>query len=297
MDNIMVRHRTGSLDSTPASHGTVQGRGLETPAPQPVRPRRADWLASGSLRHYPALVGLFLVLVVWEGIVLVANPLPVILPSPANVAGRLVALLSTPVVWADLGISTGRVLAGFILGALSGVFIAVVLAMNPFVNRSLRYLLISMRFVIPFAWVPIAAFWFGLSETGKVFITWYASFFVIVFQARAGIAAVPDLYVKVAHTFGLSPRRILWQITLPAAWPSLVVGMRLGLSFSWVAILAAEMVNANSGIGYFINYSGQFLATNDVMAGMIIIGVLGFCSDQLLSWLGRRILPGTLTAI
>ncbi|MDB6002341.1 MAG: Taurine transport system permease protein TauC, partial [Rhizobacter sp.] len=143
---------------------------------------------------------------------------------------------------------------------------------------------------------PIAAYWFALSETGKVFITWYASFFVIVFQVRAGIEAVPVLYAKVAQTMGLSSRRTLWLVILPAAWPSIVVGMRLGLSFSWVAILAAEMVNANTGIGYFVNYSGQFLATDDVMAGMAVIGVLGFVMDRALAWLGRWVQPGSFVA-
>lgn len=262
-----------------------------------ARRARAWRLAGSSLRWSQTVVGLVILLIGWEAVTLVMQPLPVILPSPADVAARLVHLLSLQETWANLGISIARVLIGFLIGTVTGTFTAVVLARNPFVDRSLRYLLVALRFVIPFAWVPIAAYWFGLSEIGKVFITWYASFFVIVFQVRAGIDAVPSLYVKVAQTFGLSRRQTLWQVILPAAWPSIIVGMRLGLSFAWVAILAAEMVNANSGIGYFINYSGQFLATDDVMAGMIIIGVLGFCTDQGLSWIGRLVLPGTTSAV
>ncbi|MBU2288832.1 MAG: ABC transporter permease, partial [Gammaproteobacteria bacterium] len=218
---------------------------------------------------------------------------PVILPSPTQVALRVMDLLSSGERWNDLLVSIGRVLSGFVLGALSGVSVAVLLARNRFVDRSLHYPLVALRFVVPFAWVPIAAYWFALSEFGKVFITWYASFFVIVFQVRAGIEAVPPVYAKVAKTVGMSARRTLWLVVLPAAWPSIVVGLRLGLSFAWVAILAAEMVNANTGIGYFVNYSGQFLATDDVMAGMVVIGILGFLMDRGLGLLGRVVQPAS----
>jgi ABC-type nitrate/sulfonate/bicarbonate transport system permease component len=279
-------------DAQGASAPQAGADGLSPAAASVHRARARRW-AGSSLRGSQALIGLVILLVGWEAVTRLFHPLPVILPSPEDVAGRLAHLLSSSEAWTDLGISIARVLSGFALGTVSGVFIAIMLARNPFLDRSLHYVLVALRFVIPFAWVPIAAYWFGLSETGKVFITWYASFFVIVFQARAGIEAVPDLYIKVAQTFGMSKRQTLWQVILPAAWPGIVVGMRLGLSFAWVAILAAEMVNANSGIGYFINYSGQFLATNDVMAGMIMIGVLGFCTDQALSWAGRWALPGT----
>jgi ABC-type nitrate/sulfonate/bicarbonate transport system permease component len=242
------------------------------------------------------LVGVIVLLVIWELVIVISRPLPVILPSPAVVARRLVALLGSSEAWADLGLSVARVLSGFALGASTGVAAAIVLARNPFIDRSLRYPLIALRFVVPFAWVPIAAYWFALSETGKVFITWYASFFVIVFQVRAGIESVPDVYLRVAQTLGLSKLRTLWQVVLPAAAPSIVVGLRLGLSMAWVAILAAEMVNANAGIGYFINYSGQFLATDSVIAGMVVIGVVGFCMDQGLSRAGRLFLPGSFAA-
>ncbi len=244
-------------------------------------------------RRAHALVGVSVLLVVWEAVTWIFRPLPVILPSPLHVVQRVFTLLATEDAWADLAISVGRVLGGFAIGAVTGIGLAIVLARNPFIERSLRYPLIGMRFIVPFAWVPIAAYWFALSEWGKVFITWYASFFVIVFQVRAGLEGVPQLYVRVAQTFGLGPRQILRQVILPAAWPSIVVGLRLGLSLAWVAILAAEMVNANAGIGYFINYSGQFLATDSVMAGMIMIGLLGFAMDQGLSWLGRRVQPGS----
>lgn len=278
------------------------GIGEKTALPQPAallpaaaaaRPASLRSMAAHSFRYSQAVVGIIVLLAVWELITRLFHPLPVILPPLADVAARVAHLLWSADTRADLGISIARVLAGFSIGTATGIFTAVLLARHPLADRSLRYVLVALRFVIPFAWVPIAAYWFGLSEVGKVFITWYASFFVIVFQVRAGIEAVPDLYIKVAQTFGLSRRRTLWQVILPAAWPNIVVGMRLGLSFAWVAILAAEMVNANSGIGYFINYSGQFLATNDVMAGMIIIGVLGYVSDQALSWAGRRIVPTT----
>jgi ABC-type nitrate/sulfonate/bicarbonate transport system permease component len=247
---------------------------------------------ANSLGRSQALVGIAMLLAVWEIATRWFHPLPVILPSPVAVIDRLAHMLASADTWADLGISIARVLGGFALGALTGVATAVLLARHPLLDRSLHYPLVALRFVVPFAWVPIAAYWFGLNEAGKIFITWYASFFVIVFQVRAGIDTVPALYLKVAHTFGLSRQQTLWQVILPAAWPSIVVGLRLGLSFAWVAILAAEMVNANSGIGFFINYSGQFLATDNVMAGMVIIGILGFAMDQGLSWLGQRLLPG-----
>ena len=257
-------------------------RSSATLAAPPAPRLRRSWLRWLS-RTSHALIGIAVLLVLWEAVTWIFRPLPVILPAPSRVVVRVFDLLTTADRWEDLALSMARVLGGFAIGAVSGVALAIVLSRNAFVERSLRYPLVALRFVVPFAWVPIAAYWFGLSEWGKVFVTWYASFFVIVFQVRAGLDAVPSLYVRVAHTFGLTPRQTLRRVVLPAAWPAIVVGLRLGLSLAWVAILAAEMVNANAGIGFFVNYSGQFLATDDVMAGMVVIGLLGFAMDLALS--------------
>jgi ABC-type nitrate/sulfonate/bicarbonate transport system permease component len=226
------------------------------------------------------LTGFVVLLALWELVVAVFRPAPVVLPSPWQTFQGLLSMGHSPRVWWDIGISLFRVATGFALAVVTGVAIGIALARSKVVGDMVQPTLEGLRFVIPFAWIPIASLWFGLSESGKIFITWYAAFFVIVFQTEAGFRQVDERLVKAAKTLGARSKQLLWKVYFPAAAPMIVTGLRLGLAFAWISILAAELVNAKAGIGYYTLNAADFFRSDLAFSAMIVIGVIGFCMDR-----------------
>ena len=234
------------------------------------------------------LTGFVILLLVWELVVTIFRPAPVVLPSPWQTVQGLLSMIQSPKVWWDIGISLFRVGVGFALAVVAGVPTGIALARSRIFRDIVQPSLEGFRFVIPFAWIPIASLWFGLSESGKIFITWYAAFFVIAFQTEAGFHHVDERLVKAAKTLGAGPRQLLWKIFIPAAAPMIVTGLRLGLAFAWISILAAELVNAKAGIGYFTLNAADFFRSELAFAAMAVIGVIGFCMDRGFRMVERR---------
>ena len=237
--------------------------------------------ARGRIVGYIAPLAGFLVLfLLWEAAITVFHPAPVVLPTPWQTFLALIGMAQSDKAWADIAISLFRVAAGFALAIVTGVPIGLALARSTWFRDMLAPTLEGLRFVIPFAWIPIASLWFGLHESGKVFITWYAAFFVILFQTEAGFRLVDERLVKAAKTLGAGSSQLLRKVYLPAAAPMIVTGLRLGLSFAWISILAAELVNAKAGIGYFTMNAADFFRSDQAFAAMVVIGVIGFLMDR-----------------
>lgn len=240
------------------------------------------------VEHGSRVIGIVVLLIVWQLIISVIKPPPVVLPSPWSVVRALFVLAQTSTLWWNITISLFRVVSGFLLAAAMGIPIGLCLARFQIVNYTIQPTLEGLRFVIPFAWIPIASFWFGLSESGKIFITWYAAFFIITFQTEMGFRKVDELLVKAAKTLGAETRYLLWKVYFPAAAPAIVTGLRLALAFSWIAILAAELVNAKAGIGYFTLNASDLFETNQAFASIIVIGIIGFGMDRGFQFLELR---------
>lgn len=227
------------------------------------------------------LTGFLVLFAAWELVIVIVQPAPVVLPSPLSTFLGLMSIAQSPKVWMDIGISLFRVVSGFAIAAATAIPIGIALARSLFFRQALEPTLEAFRFVIPFAWIPIASLWFGLHETGKIFITWYAAFFVIAFQTQAGFAKVDARLVKAGKTLGASKRQLLRHVYLPATAPFIVTGLRLGLAFAWISILAAELVNAKAGIGYYTLNAADFFRSDLAFAAMIVIGLIGFLMDRI----------------
>lgn len=240
------------------------------------------------LAHFTGITGFVVLLAVWELVVAILRPAPVVLPSPWQTFQGLVSMVQSQKVWWDIGISLFRVAGGFALAIITGVPIGIALARSKFFRDVLQPMLEAFRFVIPFAWIPIASLWFGLDESGKIFITWYAAFFVIAFQTEAGFQLVDEQLVKAAKTLGARPAQLLRKVYFPAAAPMIVTGLRLGLAFAWISILAAELVNANAGIGYYTLNAADFFRSDLAFAAMTVIGAIGFLMDRTFHLVERR---------
>lgn len=242
-----------------------------------------------------ALLGFGLLLLLWQLVNGIWNPSPVVLPSPGATLSALGEMVCSPPFWHDVSMSLVRVMVGFVSAAVMAVPLGIAVARSNVVNELLQPTLATFRSVIPFAWVPLASLWFGLEETGKYFITWYAAFFVIVFQTEMAIHSVDRTLVKAGKTLGAGPRDLLLHVYLPAAGPTILTGLRLGLAFSWISILAAELVNSKSGIGYFTLNAAELFESDRAFAAMIVIGGIGFFMDWAFIFIEQRTFVGYRT--
>jgi len=200
---------------------------------------------------------------------------PVVLPPLPLIGRTVVDLFASEVLLPAVLVSLARVNVGFALAVLTGVPLGLVLGRWRRAYQACEPLLESFRFVIPFAWIPLAILWFGTHEAGKLFIIWYAGFFLVVLHTIAGVRGVdPDL-VKAARTLGAGEGTIFIKVVLPAALPATVTGLRIAFAACWIALIAAELVAARSGLGYLIMDAREFLQTNVVIVGMAVIAVIG----------------------
>lgn len=239
-----------------------------------------------------AVSGVALVLLVPWYLAVALGARPVILPSIDSVIEKFQWLIASNQLVPDILVSLGRVNAGFLLAVVTAVPLGLVLGRRPRLFLASEPLIESFRFVVPFAWIPIAILWFGIAETGKLFIIWYAGFFVLLLQTIAGVRDVdPDL-IKAARTLGASEAQIFRKVIVRAALPAIFTGFRIGFATAWISLLAAEMVASRAGLGYLVMDAREFLQTDTVIAGMTVIGVIGALYSLLFDALERRLVPG-----
>lgn len=215
---------------------------------------------------------------------------PILFPGPAKMAARAVELIREGRLQADTLASLQRIAIGFAIGSLIGA--AVGLAMGSFRLAAdlLQPLVNFFRFVAPTAWIATFMVWFGLGETSKIALIIYATVFVVLLSAMIGVAAVDRNKIRAAQCLGASERQILLWVKLPAALPYILTGMRMAMMNSFMTVVSAEMIAAESGLGYLIYNSRQWMETDSIFVGMLTLGVVGLLSDRLFVLVTRTLL-------
>jgi ABC-type nitrate/sulfonate/bicarbonate transport system permease component len=213
------------------------------------------------------------------------------MPSPLTVARDWWHLVVSGELWTHVGASLRRVLTGFALAVIAGVAVGVLVGASSRATTMVRPVLEVLRPIPPIAWVPLAILWLGLGDPPSIFIVALAAFFPICVSTLEAIPSAAPTHRRVLRTLGLSQRSLLINVALPASSPRILTGIRVGMGIAWTSAIAAELVGAQSGLGYFIQQERLQLQVESVMAGMLTIGVLGFALSALLSWLERRFAP------
>jgi NitT/TauT family transport system permease protein len=220
------------------------------------------------------LGGIALLLAVWT---LAARRVgdPILLPVPTALWDGLRETLADATLGRDVAASLKRVLFGFALASSTAVPLA--LAVVSF--RPLRHLVLPvlalLRPIPPIAWVPIAILWFGLGDRSSYFVTAVAAFFPVFISSLAGASAVEEQHLRAARCMGAGRLALLRFVYLPSALPSVFTGLKVGLGQSWMAVVTAELVAAQSGLGYMIELNRLQLETPRVFVGMLVIAVIG----------------------
>jgi ABC-type nitrate/sulfonate/bicarbonate transport system permease component len=216
---------------------------------------------------------------------------PVLLPSPRAVLEALVGLAKDLELFKHAGISLGRMLISLTLASLLALPLGLLMGLSRKLDDIVDPTIELFRPISGIAWIPLALFIFGIGNALPVFIMTYAAFFPILLGVIAGVRGVDRRLIDAARTMGVSRRTIVTRVVVPAALPSLMVALRLGLASAWTAVVAAELIGAPSGLGYAVEWYRELLMTPEVMTFIAMIGVLGYLGDSMLRALARWLTP------
>jgi NitT/TauT family transport system permease protein len=236
-----------------------------------------------------------LILAPWTVIVLVWYAIhysgivsPALVPTPHAVAKRFVEL-SAQRLPEDVWISTQRVLLGVLFGILLAVPVGFVLGWYREVRRFIDPLLNFFRALPPIALIPLVIVYFGIGETAKVVILFYASFFSGVIVMYEGIAQISPIYVRVARTLGARDDEIFRKVIIPLAVPHILTALRVALGVAWATLVASELIAAQTGLGSLIQNAAAFFQLDIIYVGIICIGLIALAMDLALRTFTRRL--------
>ena len=248
--------------------------------PAPAR----TWGALVYLRTMLAFALVWAVVAWWTG-----NP--ILLPSPLTVLEAAVGLARELELFEHAGISLGRMVISLALASALAMPLGLAMGLSRRFERIVDPTFEMLRPISGIAWIPLALFIFGIGNALPVFIMTYAAFFPILRGTVAGLRAVDRRLIDVARTMGVPQRTFVLRVVIPAALPSLLVALRLGVALSWTAVVAAELIGAPSGVGYAVEWYRELLMTPQVMSFIGMIGVIGYVCDSGVRWLNRRLTP------
>ena len=251
--------------------------------------------ARGPARGWPAalaqLAPILGVLALWQIASTAGWVNPYLLPSPRRVVLAILQAGARGDLGRHVAASLLRVGEGFGLSVCLALPLAILASFAPRLTAAFNPLLTFLRNIPPLALIPVLILWFGLGEASKLALIVLTSFFPVFLGAVTGLGSVDPRLIEMGRSLGFSRLRILQRIMLPESLPSLLNGLRLGLGFSWRAIIGAEMIAAASGLGYWILDAEEMARIDVVFAGILVIGTLGILLDRLAYLLALRFLP------
>lgn len=232
-----------------------------------------------------SFVGLTLL---WELAALMRWAPPQFLPGPGQVIGALWELLVKYDFLSDIGISVFRVWAAFLASAIIAIPLGLMMSSFRIVNGVSEPVIDFIRYLPVPALVPLTVIWLGIGETSKITLLWIGTFFQLVLLIADDARRVPKESIEIGHTLGARPFEILRDIVLRSMMPNMVDNLRITLGWCWTYLIVAEIVAADSGVGYVIMSARRYVKTDEVMAGILTIGLIGLLTDQLIRLAHRR---------
>lgn len=213
------------------------------------------------------------------------------IPTIGDTWQTFLRMLQDGTFWEHVTVSMWRVIGGFLMAAAAAIPLGIIAGSCPGWKRFLHPTLEFLRQVPPVALVPLLIIWLGLGESPKLVVIAYAAFFPIFLNTEAAVANIGREYDEVARILRLSRKRRITKLLLPASSVGIMTGLRLGLGFSWRALVAAEMLAAYSGLGYMIMQSRALVRMEEMFIGIFSVGVLGLLMDGIGRYLQRQLQP------
>tara|TARA_R110001583_G_scaffold1583_2_gene12314 strand:+ start:21707 stop:22696 length:990 start_codon:yes stop_codon:yes gene_type:complete len=220
---------------------------------------------------------------------------PMFLPSPFDVVARLWEVTTDGFAGATLGehlnASLIRIFGAFLAACLIGIPLGIAIGCNRVVRGIFDPLIEFYRPLPPLAYLPLVIIWLGIDESSKVTLIFLAMLSPIVLSARSGVTSVRIEQIQVAYSMGATPWQVITQVISRGALPDIMTGMRIAIGFGWTTLVAAEMVAAERGIGFMVLNASEFLVTDVVIAGIIVIGIIAYCFDLFMRYLEAKLIP------
>ena len=220
---------------------------------------------------------------------------PIFWPHPTAVWDQFVKISSEGyrnfTLWEHIGWSLYRILMGFGLGCLVGIPLGFAMGLSNAMRGIFDPLVEFFRPIPPLAFIPLVIIWSGIGERSKILLLFLAAVWIMTLAARAGVSSIRLSKIHAAYTLGASKVQVLRHVILPNALPEIFTGMRVAMGVCWGTVVAAELVAAESGVGFMIMVASTFLSTDIVVMGVVIIGVIGYAIDILMRKLEARLIP------
>lgn len=204
-----------------------------------------------------------------------------LVPTPEATFAKAWAMILSGELFRHVGVSLGRVLVGYVSGCGIGILCGAIIGRYRLVADFVDPLIELIRPISPVALVPLAMLWFGIGESSKYFIIFYATIVVVLLNTAAGVSRTPVTRIRAARCLGATDYQLFRKVILPSAIPYILTGMRISLGYSFMGIVAAELIGAREGIGFLIMNSQMLMQTSQLFVGLLTLGVLGLIVDRI----------------
>jgi sulfonate transport system permease protein len=229
----------------------------------------------------------FAVLIAWELAARNGGLSSRVLPEPLAVLKAAWTLIESGDMWANVKVSAWRALTGFAVGGGIGFVLGLATGLFKPAEIALDSTIQMIRNIPALAMIPLVILWFGIEEEAKVFLVALGVFFPVYVNTFHGIRSVDANLIEMARSYGVKGFRLYWDVILPGALPSILVGVRFAFGLMWVTLIVAETISAQSGIGYMTMNAREFLQTDVVVVGILLYAGLGKLADLLAKTLER----------
>jgi len=209
---------------------------------------------------------------------------PFLIPPPLAVLKAFGPMTANGDLYRDIAMSLSRVAVGYAVGVVLALALGLFMGRIRALHDLLDPIVQAMRFLSPTAMIPIVIIWFGIGEMAKYALVFWGTVAIVLINTIAGVLRTPKIRQHAALCLGASEAQIFRLIVLPSAVPFIVIGMRLALASAFVSIIPAELLAADSGLGYLLQQSSLLLQTDRIFVALVTICLVGFAADQLFYW-------------
>lgn len=244
------------------------------------------------LNKLAPFIGLVIVLIVWFVVCELEMFSTYVLPTPQKVFGSFLKMLESGEIFEDIVISFGRVLKGFLIAFVLAFALGMFRILVPASEKYYEYIVQFFRNVPPLSMTPLLILWCGIGETTKTVIIVLASFFPMYLNIVKGFTGCDKRLLEVGDAFGYSKLEKFTHIVLPYASADILVGMRIGMGYSWRAIIGAEMIAASTGLGHMVLFAQEMSRTDKVIVGIFVIGIVGLVTDKIFGFAIKKLFKG-----
>ncbi|MBP9788415.1 MAG: taurine ABC transporter permease TauC [Acinetobacter sp.] len=235
------------------------------------------------------------VLVIWYLITALKIVPSLFLPSPQAVWQKFLEVsqqgFMKATLWQHLAASISRVLLALVAAIAIGVPLGLWMGLNKWVRAVLDPLVELLRPIPPLAYLPLLVIWFGIGETTKVLLIFFSILAPVIISSTHGVLSHQLNRERAALSLGASQSQVFWHVILPTALPHILTGVRIGLGVGWSTLVASELVAADRGIGFMVQSVAQFLITDTVVLGIIVIAIVAVSFELFLRWLQKQLSP------